>query len=187
MEKKDNPRSFQKFKKIPLIFSTIFLLCSLSIYLFLYTQISNNMKTEQDAEIKWQNETSRRNEMSTLNQSIKTIDQERIALNSHFISSANVVPFLDDIGQLSQEANISSDIVSVDILQNKGGLQVGVKSSGTFANFYKFLTLMENSPYEVEFTSVDMQGLTDISGTGKKTANPMWNAAFKVKLLSFIQ
>jgi hypothetical protein len=49
------------------------------------------------------------------------------------------------------------------------------------------LTLLENSPYELEFVSMDMQKLSTNSTDDKKIEVPQWSAVLGVKLLSFVQ
>ena len=77
-----------------------------------------------------------------------------------------------------------------------------VKTPGTFDSLYKFLTLLENSPYELEFVGMDLTREGDFTsvavetpadGTGAQTIVPpsikipRWQATFDVRLLSFIQ
>jgi hypothetical protein len=62
-----------------------------------------------------------------------------------------------------------------------------MKASGTFNVLYRFLALLENSPYELEFIGVNMDNGVVLDTVGKNVAASKWNAIFKVKLLSFIQ
>ena len=79
-----------------------------------------------------------------------------------------------------------TEVVLVDMPKDKGGLVVGINATGSFESLYKFFTLLENSPYELDFLSLNMQ--SQITG-GELGENQMarWSADFKVKLLSFIQ
>ena len=126
--------------------------------------------------------------METLDNSIKIIDKEMIELETHFAKSSDIVPFLDTIEGLASKVNISAEVVSVNILTNHTGLTVGAKTSGTFSEIYKFLALLENSPYEIEVTSIDMRRETELnSEENKNTTVPKWNITFEIKLLSFIE
>ena len=141
----------------------------------------------QLAENEWQTEAMRRDEIRTLEHSVKIIEGERAQLETHFAQSSDVVPFLDTIEKLSSKAGTKAEVTSVDIAKDNTGLLVGMKASGSFAGVYKFLTLLENSPYELEFDGVDMHQQT-ILGDGKKVATVRtWNVIFKIKLLSFVQ
>jgi hypothetical protein len=183
----NNPRSFQKFKKIPLIFSILFLVFSCTVFFFLHKKINDNKETADLAQIEWQSETSRREEMKSLDTSFKAIESERILLETHFAESNNIVPFLDTIEKLALSVKAESEVTSVDILKDKGGLQVVIKTSGTFEAVYKFLTLLENSQYELEFVSVDVERTAEQTGSGATYVAPEWQGTFKVKLLSFIE
>lgn len=183
----NNPPGFKKFKKTPLFISVILLIFSCSVFLFLYKKIGDNKKIAEETQTKWQIEATRRDEIRSLERSIKDIDEERNLLESHFAQSSNVVPFLDTIEQLALEAKARSEITSVDILKNKKGLSVMVKASGSFESIYKFLTLLENSPYELEFVSANIQNLSARTVSDKKGIVPQWEAVFNIQLLSFVQ
>jgi len=175
------------FPKIPLLISSLLFFICLFVFLYLYKDIKNNNKESQLAETQWQTEALRRDEIKMLDYSIKIIEKERTQLETHFAQSSDVVPFLDIIEGLAPRANIKAEVVSVDILDNHNGLMVGMKASGSFNGLYKFLTLLENSPYELEFISMDIQKEMELDIPGKKVEVSKWDAVFKIKLLSFIQ
>ncbi|MFA5778057.1 MAG: hypothetical protein WC870_01010 [Candidatus Paceibacterota bacterium] len=183
---KSNPYNSPNFKKKPLIISIVFLLFSCLAFFFLYKEINNNKKIEELAQTEWQNEANRREGIKLLDRSIKTISEERASLESHFAQSSDVVPFLDTLEKLAFSVGAKHEVVSVDISEDKTGLSVGLKASGSFEVIYKFLTLLENSPYELEFTSVDIQKLETQTISAKKVVVPQWGAVFKIKLLSFV-
>jgi hypothetical protein len=60
------------------------------------------------------------------------------------------------------------------------------QTSGSFEAIYKFLNLLENSPYELDFLSMDMHKMApDVVVKGAQ--NLKWEAVFKIKLLTFVQ
>ncbi len=183
----NNLYSSQKFKKMPLFFSIMFLAFACFAFFFLYKEINDNKKISEKKQIEWQSEADRRDEIKLLEGSIKDISKEKTLLESHFAQSSDVVPFLSTIEQLALSIRAKIEVVSVDILKDNTGLLVGLKASGSFETIYKFLTLLENSPYELEFVSMDMQNLSTQTVSNKKVVNRQWEAFFKVKLLSFIQ
>jgi len=174
----ETPRSFRKFKKEPLIFSIAFLLVALSAFAFLYNRISQNKKMSDETEIKWQAEFSRREEIKSLDRLVKEVEDKRIAVESHFAQSSNVVPFLDLLERLALSVSAKPEIVSVGVAKDKSGLLVEVKTVGTFEAVYKYLLLLENSPYQLEFLSVDLHKVSEGSSD--------WGGNFRMKLLSFI-
>ncbi len=183
----NNPRSFQKFKKIPLLLAVVFLGISSFSFYYLFTQINNNKKLAETMQNNWQTETSRRNEIESLDKLLKSTETGRVLLESHFAKSSDIVPFLDTIEKLATKVGARSEVVSVDILKDKSGLMMEVRSVGSFEAVYKFLTLLENAPYELEFTFMDMQNTNIQYDEEDKVVSSEWSANFKIKLLSFIQ
>lgn len=143
--------------------------------------MSEQMQTE------WQTETSKRSQVASLDRLIKSIAQEKTLLESHFAESTNIVPFLDTIEKLATSVKADSQVISVDIAKDKTSLTVQLKATGSFQSIYKFLTLLENSPYELDFTSVDIRTdtLTSSPDSEEKAESPEWTADLRIKLLSF--
>lgn len=175
------------FHKIPLFLSVIFFIFSSFAFLYFYREINNNSEKSQLAEIKWQIEMDRRDEIKTLERSVKTIEEERTQLETHFAQSSDIVPFLDTIEGLASKVGAKAEIISVDILEDHTGLMVGMKATGTFSGLYKFLTLLENSPYELEFMRMDMHKGVGLDVGNKNVPVPKWDVTFKIKLLSFVE
>ena len=175
------------FPKLPFFFSIILFLFSCSVFFFFYRAINDNNQESRLKEEKWQIEASRREDIKALDRSVKTIEGERAQFETHFARSSDIVPFLDTIEGLAPKVGIEAEITSpLDILEDRTGLIVGIKASGTFGGIYKFLTLLENSPYELEFIGVDIKREIK-TDADKSVAIPKWNAVFKIKLLSFVK
>ena len=130
-------------------------------------------------------ETARRNNIENLNNEIKDITTQREMLETHFAKDSDVVPFLDNLQALSVKAGSPAEVSAVDLNKEDGHLEVSMRTKGDFVSIYKLLALLENSPYEIDFTSVqlDKEILSDADFKLGKTSK--WNAAFKLTLLSF--
>ena len=165
------------FQKISLLLSIIFCCILLFIFFYFYKAINNNNQEAQLKEVEWQNEAFRRDEIKALDYSVKIIESERAQLETHFAQSSNIVPFLDTIEGLAFKVSVKAEVTFVNPSEDNIGLMVGMKASGTFNNLYKFLTLLENSPYELEFIEMNMN-----KGTERE-----WDLILKIKLLSFIK
>src|ERR1035437_10358115 len=175
------------FQKKPLILSIIFFLFSCFIFIFLYRTINNNKEVSQLAQEKWQTEASQRNDTISLISSVKAIATERAQLETHFVQSSDVVPLLDTIEKLAQEVGTSAEVTSVNVAGDTASLIVEMKASGSFETICKLVMLLENSPYILEFVSVDIQNTnTQNISVGKNSKTPQWTAYFKIKLLSFV-
>ena len=183
----ENPQGFQKFKKMPLILSILFMVSSFFVLFFLYGQINNNKKISEQIQAEWQTEKIRRNEARSLDRLVLAIGKEKILLESHFTQSSNIVPLLNTIEQLSLKVGAKSKVTSVDISKDKTILMVAVGTSGSFNAVYKFLMLLENSPYELEFASINMQREAELDVITNKVKELKWQTVFKIRLLSFIQ
>src|SRR3989344_9313610 len=167
------------FPKTPIVISIIFLLCSVAALFFSYRAIQNNDRKTREATIEWQREATKRDEIRQLDNSVKLIQEEKIELESHFAKSSNIVPFLDTLEKLAMSAGDVAEVVSVNILEDGSGLVVGITVSGSFANIYKFITLLENSQYALEFITSDIRK--------ENAAASKWDALFSIKLLSFVK
>ncbi len=175
-----------QFSKTPLFLSVMFFCIFLFVSLFLYRAIHNNNEKLIVKESEWNIESSKRNEIKVLNNSVATIEEERKKLETHFAQSSDIVPFLDAIEELAHQAGVKGEVTSVDLLKDHAGLGIGLKVLGTFNNLYRLLTLLENSPYELEVKDMDMHRDTTTSGAGSKNISaPNWGATFTIKLLSF--
>jgi len=174
-------------QKTRLFLSVIFFVFFCLAFVFLYRKIDgNNQKAEQNA-IAWQIEERRRDEIKSLDHSLQMIADDRALLETHFAKSSDVVPFLDTIEKLAPEAGAKTGIDSVSTMADSAGLIVGLKASGSFEAIYKFLTLLENSPYELDFLSMDMHKLAVPDALDKTASNLGWEAVFKIQLLSFVK
>jgi len=175
------------FQKKSLVFSIILFIFSCFVFMFLYKNINNNQEKLKISQEKLQTETAYRDNARLLTNSIKAIEPERNLIEKHFIKSSDVVPFLDMIERLSKEVGSEVEISSVDIAKNNSSLVVNAKVLGNFEKIYKLITLIENSPYSLEFVSVDIKNLNpqDII-TNKNNNNQKWMANLEIRLLSFI-
>ena len=150
-----------------------FIFCIFLLY-FLYRQTNINHVKAEEINLEWQIQSSKHNELLSLEKGVKAVDPERIELNKHFIKINDIVPFLDTIETLAPKVGAEASTTSVELSSDKIALLVGLNTEGSFQSIYKFITLLENSPYELEFTSVK---ITKYDTT--------WRALFIIKLLSF--
>lgn len=178
-----------KFSKIQLVSATAFFIFSCFMFFFLYRQIELNSYKSETVLNSWGQETQRRAEITSLNYSMKSIDGEIKQLNQHFISSSDVVPFLNTVEGWGPKVNVNVEILSVDASSDNKELNVVINASGSFEGVYKFLNLLENSPYEINIYFLDLKKKEDfnVSDSNKKiNSNPKWELDLKIKLLSFV-
>jgi len=175
-----------KFTKISIFISTTIFIIFVIAFYFLYKEIQKKNIVSEKVLTDWQIEESRRNEIKTILRSVEKIKFNNDLLGNHFSKSSNVVPFLDTIDSFAPKVNAEDEIISVEIIPETKELVVGVKVLGSFESVYKFLTLLENSPYEIEFIGTDIQKM-ETGFKSEKTGKVFsWEGMFKIKLLSFI-
>jgi cell division protein FtsB len=184
------------FQKILLVLSVTLFAFSCFAFVFLYRKTNDNNQKAESVLTEWTNETYRRDDIMSLEHSLQKISDARTQLETHFAKSSDVVPFLDMIEKLAPKTGSLAQIDSVDTSGGSTGLIVGFSVSGSFDSIYKFITLLENSQYELEFLSMDIHSMTASntsvdSGSAQskapvKNAVPKWQADFKIQLLSFI-
>jgi Tfp pilus assembly protein PilN len=185
--------SFKKFKKGPLIASLIFLLVVIFVFVLLHKKIQSNNQESSVKEAEIQTETSRKNEVKALKQLLGEIGEEKTSLDTHFIKSSDVAVFLDALENLAPRVNVKAEVTLVDVAADNTSLTVGMTAKGSFEALYKFITLLENSSYQLEFVSMQMNRIgvveeTNAEGESVPGAGGVvqWSANFKVKLLSFL-
>ncbi len=164
------------------------LFIGISVFAFFYVFQSINTKNENTAILLEQikTESDRRNKVTALNAEIKAIAPQRAVLETHFANSSDVVPFLDTLQELSRQALAPAEVSSVDLSKDGKTLEVSMNAQGDFAGISRLLALLQNSPYELDFSSVDIKRKI-LSDAEAKIASgmPAWNASFKLNLLSF--
>lgn len=170
--------------KLPIISAFIILALSGSVFAFLFLKIKSNEKVSEKMRQEWLVEASRREDLKSLEKSISSIDEERALLDSHFSTSSNVVPFLDMIEKLAKDVGAKAEPTLLNLSKDNAALIVQAKAEGSFTSVYKFLTLLENAPYEIEFISMDVQ---KIANADSKNDKAVWIATLDIKLLSFMK
>jgi len=174
------------FQKILLLVSGISFLLFSFAFVFSYQKINEHNQKRQQDEVILQTETYRRDNIKALNIALQKIAPERALLENHFIKSSDIVPFLNIIEKLAREVGVSAQIDSVNAKIDNTELTVDLRATGRFETIYKFLTLLENSPYELDFLFMDIHKLSLSDSSGKNIKDSNWEAVFKIQLLSFI-
>ena len=175
-----------KFKKTLLIISiTAFLLCCV-LFFFLLREIKNNIEISKQSQVDLEKEIARREEVKNFNNSFKSIEQDKTLFETHFAQSSDIVPFLNTIEKMANSVGTKAEVSFIEVAKDNTGLMVEMKNTGSFSQVYKFLVLLENSPYELEFTSIEMNSIPALDANGKSIKGNVWEALFKIKLISFI-
>lgn len=175
-----------KFKKTSLIVPIIAFLLLCVLFFFLYKEIKNNIEISKQAQANLEKEILRREEVKNFNNSFKSIEQDKALFETHFAQSSDIVPFLNTIEKMADSVGTKAEVSFIEVAKDNTGLMIEMKDTGSFSQVYKFLMLLENSPYELEFTSVEMHSTPILDVNGKSIKGNAWEALFKIKLISFI-
>jgi Tfp pilus assembly protein PilO len=173
------------FLKISIFLSVIIFIFACFVFVFLYKITNQNNQKAELGTVAWQTEAQRRNDIIALNSSLAQVANDRASLETHFAESSDIVSFLNTIEQLGSPSGTTVEMDSVNTGANNSELVVDLKATGNFGQVYKFLTLLENSPYEIDFNSMDIHQLLVPTVPTKKTQSPEWEGDFEIQLLSF--
>jgi hypothetical protein len=166
--------------KIQIALSVIFLLAAVGTFVFLRNiTLRNNVEAEKIS-LENKDKDYAKEELKLLNEFVLSIGEEKAEIESHFVKSSDAVPFLDSLEGIGKTLGIKSEVTNVDIPLERDSLIVDVNVSGSFPLIYKFLKLVENSPYETEISTMSLERL------GPNSSAPLWSAKFSIKVLSFI-
>ncbi len=154
---------------------------SLSGFFILHAYINKKNNEALDAEKNWAIEEARRENVKALELFLEDKTEERNEIDKHFVKNTDIVVFLDTIENLAPQVGAKAEVTLIDVPKDGAGLMVEVHSKGSFESIYRFLSLLENSPYELDFSSVNTQVVKGAEGESNT-----WQATFKIKLLSFI-
>ena len=177
-----------KTNKNLLIISIIIFLLFCGLFFFVYREIANNIKLAQQAQVELQKEAIKREEIKDFNNSFKLIEQEKNLFETHFAQSSDIVPFLNTIEKMASSVGTDVAVSFIEVAKDNSGLVIEMKDTGTFDQVYKFLMLLENSPYELKFTSVQISNsvIEELGKNKKILKKKVWQAELKIKLISFI-
>lgn len=175
------------FPKLALPLSILFFAFSCIAFYFFYQDINVKNTLAEENNVIWQNEANRRNVLSSMDHSLKIIAPEIEKLETHFAQSSDVVPFLNSLENTGRAVGVKAEVTSVEIPKDSNVLVVSMNTTGNFEETYKFLTLLENSPYQIDFTKVEIGRNGDLDALLSKGVEPVWSGSFKMTLLSFIK
>jgi hypothetical protein len=125
---------------------------------------------------------SRQDQIQELKKTLARTEIERQSIDSHFVENDNPTIFLESLEYLGKQSGTMFTLSSVLEVKEKdkpSRLEAGFKASGSFAQIYKLILLIENMPYEVEFKNVSLNA-------GISQTESLWEINGIINLISFI-
>lgn len=170
-------------KIIFLISSLLFTLLFCLVFYYIYNKILDNKNSTQILYGEWKTEEDRREVIKSLDRTINKIQDKKIILESHFVGSSDVVPYLDFFEKSAVLVNAKSEVSSVSVPSDNSTINVSLDIDGSFESIYKYINLIENAPYELHITSFTLNKINNTTGISPN----LWNLNLQIKLLSFTQ
>ena len=171
-----------KLEKIYLATAVIILVISGMAFFFVNKETKSNIESAKQSELNLVQETTKRNEIKNLNNYFNSIEKEKTQFETHFVQRSDVVSYLNSLEALAKDIGTKGEVLSINLSDDKSNLLVEMSDEGTFPNVYKFITLLENAPFEMEITYIDLNR----SNSEEKKTTVLWQALIKFKLVSFI-
>jgi hypothetical protein len=124
-------------------------------------------------------------EIGQLRKNVQATDENLKQLTLHFINTGDIVPFLETVEGYGRTLHVVTKFDSVVVEKSPNRVTLSLSANGTFTDVYRFIALLESSPYELTFTNVNLQS-TDGGTQDKKLATGIWNAHITLSVLSVI-
>lgn len=89
---------------------------------------------------------------------LETLSSTEETIRSYFVSTQDIVPFLESIRREGTRLGSSVEVVSVSELpkSSRGGITVGLKISGSFDSVMRTLGSLEYSPRDIQVGKVTL-------------------------------
>ena len=122
---------------------------------------------------------------------IKDTENDRAKLNAYFVVDDKVIDFIEDIENLAKDTNVDLKVMSIDINDDGNNtpqqnniselLQLNLKVAGLWDNLFHFISLVDELPFRVDISKVNLQVVYD---SNNKDKNPTdWEGMFVVSVL----
>lgn len=120
---------------------------------------------------------SKQKNIKNLEQTLKSIGDQRVKINSIFADEKSVVRFIEDLEKLALVSGVALEINSASLpaKTDDGGPSFDLAASGEFGRLFKFLSLVEKMNYQIK---MDRAGF-DLSGKGP------WKTSMRLRMLSY--
>jgi hypothetical protein len=111
---------------------------------------------------------------------IKNTEADRKRAEQYFVSKDQLVTYIEALEQLATSTNVFLETTISPQTISKFDLKI----SGTYANTYRFLYLLERMPY---YSSIQILNLTRRSDFMPGTRAYIWDSAVSLTLLGYIE
>ncbi len=181
---------FKNTKKT-LIFITILVVITTATYIVFFIGIKNKNESislvANEIDIALEKEVK----LKSIKNLIKDTENDRAKLNAYFVVDDKVIDFIEDIENLAKDTNVDLKVMSIDINDDGNNtpqqnniselLQLNLKVAGLWDNLFHFISLVDELPFRVDISKVNLQVVYD---SNNKDKNPTdWEGMFVVSVL----
>lgn len=177
---------FLSAKTIRLFAAAIVLsLAGISAYGAVVWNIKKNVSEAEELTLSITVEAQKEASIESIRNILRNTAVEREKIEGYFVSSDNIVDFLEKIELLGKKSGASLSFDSVDIPSDeKNVLRVRIGTEGNWENTFYFLSMIENLPFKIEIEKSSIVKMTKIVSNVKTS---YWRGDFTIRLLSFYQ
>jgi Tfp pilus assembly protein PilO len=178
--------------KSTLIFylSILTALLTVGVFIFFFRIIKNKNEHTSAVLTVLENKIIKKENINTLEKKVAELEATRQAIEGYFVNSNNIDSFINYLEKLGTSARTQLEVENVEISTvEKNTVLVKLSVKGTFTDVMQTVTLIENIPYQIHFTSVylskNTQSVTSKVGDKEKvTTTSVWQADVSFKILS---
>jgi hypothetical protein len=163
-----------------LIVSVITLLVSILLYTLLFLTIGQSREKLINLESTLEQVVLEEQQYLSQKILLKDTQEDRVELDSYFLTEAGIATFLEEIEMLGEDANVLVNIDSVDVRGSEDEeisdvLDVALDVSGNWVSLFHYLSLMESLPLAL---TVEKSAMS-ISGSGEE-GSVDWKGSFDI-------
>lgn len=177
--------SFSRRLNLVLAASALAALVSLGVYGYLVYAIDGLKTSVSKVSGELGSNLSRETTESGVKAVLKATETERVKLDTYFIDVKGTPRFLEALASLGKDAGIVLSFDSIDVDSNSA-LRINFRAQGTFGNLFRFLSLIEASPYALEVGNLNLNKINVFSGKPGEKSENSWSANGTLRLLSFV-
>jgi hypothetical protein len=171
---------------IPLFFALGLLLVSLATYGIFYSMVqAEGTKADQLAAqiVSEHNETA---QAAQAKEELATLTNEEGTVTQYFVSTTNIVPFLESLQSIGSYLGSTVQVASVSANSGDpyGTLDLSLSITGPFDSVLRTLGAIEFEPYNVSITSLTLNegaevnsAISSTTNTSSESALPSWTAS----------
>ena len=153
------PVETKPFKKIKISLSLAILIAIVSVYGYFYfffalNQTRQNVMSLTSEILVLQTEEA---ETTQIKKQLSDIGTSHSILSSYFVDANNPVPFEELIEGYGKQTNVNVTFQGLQVGGVPSVLGATLATTGTFADTYRFLALLESAPYELSINNIDLQ------------------------------